>query len=85
MSALRSLSHPTIGCNVVWLQMTDRTPVMPSSRAIRTVMDATQWATICTSWPVTSETCATAAGQSLRAMSSMVNGRVDDPESGLPR
>ena len=59
-----------------------RTPCSPARIAICSEPDPTQWPNACrSSRPVTSRTFSTAAGQSTRATSSIVNSVRDDGRS----
>ena len=67
-------------------QTAERTPSIPPSSAIRIVTEPTQCPSTWTvSAPVRSRTSATAAGQSSRATSSIVDGMRDEGRAMLAR
>jgi hypothetical protein len=64
-----------IGWTVNCAQIADRTPTVPLNSAMSSETEPTQWPKAWTSgFPVTLLTSATARGQSILAMSSMVHG-----------
>ena len=69
------LTHEVTGWSGNCMHTAERTSLMPAASAISSVAEPTQWPRAWTLLaPVTRRTSATAAGQSSRAMSSIVNG-----------
>jgi hypothetical protein len=76
------LKTEVVGCSGNWAQTAARTPWSPARSAISSEPEPTQWPnTWRLSRPVSPSTFATAAGQSVRAMSSIVNWVPDEGRS----